>query len=193
MNNPVTYQLYQTFLNRGFTVLRFNFRGVGKSQGTFDHGVGELSDAASALDWLQSFNPDAKQCWLAGYSFGAWIGMQLLMRRPEINGFISISPPANLHDFSFLAPCPSSGLVVHGDEDKIVDTDSVGKMVERLQSQKGIEITYKNIAGANHFYNDHMDVLDKTVNDYLDERLAVPESPTIEVISPPEEGASQDE
>ena len=71
MNNPVTYQLYQTFLNRGFTVLRFNFRGVGKSQGTFDHGIGELSDAASALDWLQSFNPDAKQCWLAGYSFGA--------------------------------------------------------------------------------------------------------------------------
>ena len=193
MNNPVTYQLYQTFLNRGFTVLRFNFRGVGKSQGTFDHGVGELSDAASALDWLQSFNPDAKQCWLAGYSFGAWIGMQLLMRRPEINGFISISPPANLHDFSFLAPCPSSGLVVHGDEDKIVDTESVGKMVERLQSQKGIEITYKNIAGANHFYNDHMDVLDKTVNDYLDERLAVPESPSIEVISPPEEDASQNE
>lgn len=193
MNNPVTYQLYQTFLNRGFTVLRFNFRGVGKSQGTFDHGVGELSDAASALDWLQSFNPDAKQCWLAGYSFGAWIGMQLLMRRPEINGFISISPPANLHDFSFLAPCPSSGLVVHGDEDKIVDTESVGKMVERLQSQKGIEITYKNIAGANHFYNDHMDVLDKTVNDYLDERLAVPESPSIEVISPHEEDAAQDE
>ena len=119
--------------------------------------------------------------------------MQLLMRRPEINGFISISPPANIHDFSFLAPCPSSGLVVHGDEDKIVDTESVGKMVERLQSQKGIEITYKNIAGANHFYNDHMDVLDKTVNDYLDERLAVPESPSIEVISPPEEDESQDE
>ena len=104
MNNPVTYQLYQTFLNRGFTVLRFNFRGVGKSQGTFDHGVGELSDAASALDWLQSFNPDAKQCWLAGYSFGAWIGMQLLMRRPEINGFISISPPANLLILVFLLP-----------------------------------------------------------------------------------------
>ncbi len=193
MNNPVTYQLYQTLLNRGFTVLRFNFRGVGKSQGTFDHGVGELSDAASALDWLQSFNPDAKQCWLAGYSFGAWIGMQLLMRRPEINGFISISPPANLHDFSFLAPCPSSGLVVHGDEDKIVDTDSVGKMVERLQSQKGIEITYKNIAGANHFYNDHMDVLDKTVNDYLDERLTAPENPSIDVISLHEEDAAQDE
>ena len=193
MNNPVTYQLYQTFLNRGFTVLRFNFRGVGKSQGSFDHGIGELSDAASALDWLQSFNPDAKQCWLAGYSFGAWIGMQLLMRRPEINGFISVSPPANLHDFSFLAPCPSSGLIVHGDEDKIVDTDSVGKMVERLQAQKGIEITYKNINGANHFYNDHMEELDKTVNDYLDERLVVPESPAAKPAPSPEEEPYQDE
>ena len=66
-------------------------------------------------------------------------------------------------------------------------------MVERLQSQKGIEITYKNIAGANHFYNDHMDVLDKTVNDYLDERLTAPENPSIEVISPHEEDAAQDE
>lgn len=171
MNNPVTYQLYQTFLNRDFTVLRFNFRGVGRSQGSFDYGIGELSDAASALDWLQSFNPDSKHCWMAGYSFGAWIGMQLLMRRPEINGFISISPPANLYDFTFLAPCPSSGLIVHGDGDKVVSQESVEKMVERLQSQKGIEITYKNIGGANHFFNNHMEQLDRTVNDYLDKRL----------------------
>ena len=66
-------------------------------------------------------------------------------------------------------------------------------MVERLQAQKGIEITYKNINGANHFYNDHMEVLDKTVNDYLDERLAVPESPAAEPPSPPEEEPFQDE
>ncbi len=171
MNNPVTYQLYQTFLNRDFTVLRFNFRGVGRSQGTFDHGIGELADAATALDWLQSFNPDAHQCWIAGYSFGAWIGMQLLMRRPEISGFISISPPANLYDFSFLAPCPTSGLITHGDEDKIVHQDDVHKMVERLQAQKGINIAYNNINGANHFYKDQMDTLNRSVNDYLDTRL----------------------
>ena len=59
-------------------------------------------------------------CWIAGFSFGAWIGMQLLMRRPEIEGFISIAPPANLYDFSFLAPCPSSGLIIHGDKDAVV-------------------------------------------------------------------------
>jgi alpha/beta superfamily hydrolase len=54
----------------------------------------------------------APACWIAGFSFGAWIGMQLLMRRPEIEGFVSVSPPANMYDFSFLAPCPSSGLII---------------------------------------------------------------------------------
>lgn len=83
MNNKVVYHLYQSFLGLGFSVLRFNFRGVGRSQGEFDEGTGELSDAASALDWLQGFNANASSCWVAGFSFGAWIGMQLLMRRPE--------------------------------------------------------------------------------------------------------------
>jgi alpha/beta superfamily hydrolase len=110
MNNRVVYNLHYAFHAIGFTVLRFNFRGVGRSQGEYDQGIGELSDAASALDYLQSMNPNSKHCWVAGFSFGAWIGMQLLMRRPEITGFISVSPPANMYDFSFLAPCPASGL-----------------------------------------------------------------------------------
>ena len=110
MNNRVVYNLHYAFYEMGFTVLRFNFRGVGRSQGEYDQGIGELSDAASALDYLQSMNNNAKHCWVAGFSFGAWIGMQLLMRRPEITGFISVSPPANMYDFSFLAPCPSPGV-----------------------------------------------------------------------------------
>src|ERR1019366_2868018 len=101
MNNQIVYNLYYTFAERGFSVLRFNFRGVGRSQGGFDHGQGELSDAAAALDWAQAFNPEARSCWIAGISFGAWIGMQLLMRRPEIEGFVAIAPPANRFDFSF--------------------------------------------------------------------------------------------
>ncbi len=101
MNNKVTYLTYQSFVEKGFTVLRFNFRGVGKSEGTYDDGEGELSDAAAIIDWFQTFRPNARSFWVAGFSFGAWIGMQLLMRRPEIRGFISIAPPANLYDFSF--------------------------------------------------------------------------------------------
>lgn len=171
MNNPVTYHLYYTFANRGFSVLRFNFRGVGRSQGSFDHGQGELSDAASALDWAQATNPDARACWIAGVSFGAWIGMQLLMRRPEVEGFISVAAPASLYDFSFLAPCPSSGLFVHGDKDAVVPTTAVAQLVEKLKTQKGIVIEQQLVRGANHFFDGKVEPLMEIVGDYLDKRL----------------------
>jgi hypothetical protein len=171
MNNPVVYQLYYAFANRGFAALRFNFRGVGRSQGTFDHGQGELSDAAAALDWAQATNPDARACWIAGFSFGAWIGMQLLMRRPEVEGFISIAAPASLYDFSFLAPCPSSGLFVHGDKDAVVPVSAVGTLVEKLKTQKGIIIDQQIVKGANHFFDGKADELIEVVDEYLDKRL----------------------
>ena len=172
MNNKVVYSLYQSFVDRGFSTLRFNFRGVGRSQGVYSGGEGELSDAASALDWLQTYNPNAKHCWIAGFSFGAWIGMQLLMRRPEISGFVSIAPPANMFDFTFLAPCPASGLMVQGDQDDIVPPDSVKKLVDKLSSQRGIVIDYKVIKGANHFFGSQIDELSGIVGDYMDKALA---------------------
>jgi len=172
MNNKVVYQLYQMFVRRGFATLRFNFRGVGRSQGSFDRGEGELSDAASALDWLQSQNQDAPMCWIAGFSFGAWIGMQLLMRRPEITGFVSVSPPANMYDFSFLAPCPASGLITHGDLDDIVPQESVTELIAKLAKQKDVIIDFQVLKGATHFYNEHLDELEQTVSGYLDRRIA---------------------
>ena len=139
MNNQIVYNLFYDFAKRGFSVLRFNFRGVGRSQGAFDHGQGELSDAAAALDWAQSINPDARACWIAGVSFGAWIGMQLLMRRPEIEGFISIAAMANRYDFSFLAPCPSSGLFVHGSEDRVAPVKDVSQRDREGEDAEGRE------------------------------------------------------
>lgn len=171
MNNQIVYQLYYSFVRRNFSVLRFNFRGVGRSQGLFDNGPGELSDAATALDWMQSYNPDARFCWIAGVSFGAWISMQLLMRRPEIEGFISVAPPANLYDFSFLAPCPSSGLMINGGEDRVVSTEAVAGLVERLKTQKGVVIDHQVVPGANHFFEGHVEELMKSVDAYLDQRL----------------------
>ncbi len=171
MNNRVVYSLYHAFARQGFSVLRFNFRGVGRSQGHFDRGEGELSDAASALDWLQTFNQNASACWIAGYSFGAWIGMQLLMRRPEIKGFISVSPPASLYDFSFLAPCPSSGLMVHGDKDDSVPLVAVEKLVHKLQHQRDIQIDYRAVPGADHSFRDHIEELEAHVDDYLAKAL----------------------
>ncbi len=171
MNNPVVYELFHLFAQRGFSVLRFNFRGVGRSQGDFDNGHGELSDAASALDWLQSVNPNAPRFWVAGMSFGAWIGMQLLMRRPEIAGFISVAPPANLYDFSFLAPCPSSGLVIHGTADKVAPAQDTARMVERTRVQKGVVIERQEVDGANHFFTEHLEELVARSGEYVDRGL----------------------
>jgi len=187
MNNQIVYNLYYTFAERGFSVLRFNFRGVGRSQGAFDHGQGELSDAASALDWMQSICPEARACWIAGISFGSWIGMQLLMRRPEIEGFISIAPPANRFDFSFLAPCPSSGLFVHGDQDRVAPLREVMGLIEKLKTQKGILIEHAVIEGANHFFENSVEALTSEVGSYLDKRLDNPpkrETPTRSVRGP---------
>ena len=171
MNNKVAYSLYQSFSQFGFSVLRINFRGVGRSQGEFDNGPGELSDAASALDWLQGFNPNASSCWIGGFSFGAWIAMQVLMRRPEIAGFIAVSPPANMYEFTFLAPCPSSGLIVHGSADELVPEPVVATLAEKLSLQKNITIDYDIVDGADHFFQNHLKTFTERVDRYLARRL----------------------
>jgi len=172
MNSRVVFETYQVFTRRGFSALRFNFRGVGRSQGSYDDGQGELSDAAAALDWLQIANPDAAQCWISGFSFGAWICMQLLMRRPEINGFIAIAPPANRYDFAFLAPCPASGMIIHGGADTVVPAESVIALSERLASQKRITINRHVIPDANHFFHEKIDLLTEAVGQYVDDAFA---------------------
>lgn len=172
MNNKVVYSLYQTFQKQGFSVLRFNFRGVGRSLGKFDRGEGELADAAAALDWLQATHPNASHCWIAGFSFGAWIAMQLLMRRPEINSFIAVSPPANIYDFTFLAPCPAPGLIVQGEADTVVTPESVAKLVHKLNNQKGVKIDYRTMPKATHFFNDQLDQLSKTAGEFIASSLS---------------------
>jgi alpha/beta superfamily hydrolase len=171
MNNRVVYNLHYAFHNMGFNVLRFNFRGVGRSQGEYDQGIGELSDAASALDYLQSMNQNAKHCWVAGFSFGAWIGMQLLMRRPEITGFISIAPLAKHYDFSFLAPCPASGLFVNGANDTVTPAESINALVAKLKTQKGIKIDHEVMPDTNHFFEGKIPELTEICANYLDKRL----------------------
>src|SRR5437868_14380671 len=130
MNHQIIYQCYYAFAHRGFSVLRFNFRGVGRSQGSFDHGTGELSDAASALDWAQTINPEARACWVAGFSSAAWTGMHLLMPRPGVEGFSSAAPPAKPYDFTSPAPCPSSSPTAHAAADAVVPPRGVHTLVE---------------------------------------------------------------
>ena len=97
--------------------------------------------------------------------------MQLLMRRPEIEGFISIAAPANRFDFTFLAPCPSSGLFVHGSEDRVAPVREVMSVIEKVKTQKGIQIEHAVVEGANHFFDGKVDELMTTVDEYLDRKI----------------------
>jgi alpha/beta superfamily hydrolase len=117
-------------------------------------------------------NNNSKHCWVAGFSFGAWIGMQLLMRRPEITGFISVSPPANMYDFSFLAPCPASGLIINGSLDRVAPPADTKSLVNKLHEQHGITITHQEVDGADHFFKEpHMDTMIGSVSTYVKRRL----------------------
>jgi alpha/beta superfamily hydrolase len=167
MNNKVVYSMYKTLADNNFTVLRINFRGVGRSVGKFDEGIGEMTDAATALDWLQLNNPMASGSLIAGFSFGAWIAMQLIMRRPEITHFLAVSPPVNKYDFSFLSPCPVPGLIMQGDLDSVVSEELVHELAQKLSKQKYIKIDYRMIAGADHFFREKIDRLNEEIDDYL--------------------------
>jgi len=173
MNNRIVYETYNCFYKNGFSVIRINFRGVEKSDGIFDNGQGELSDAAAALDWLEKENPGYSQCWVAGFSFGSLICMQLIMRRPEVNKFISISPQPNVYDFTFLAPCPISGLVTYGKSDELVPEDSILNLKKRLSSQKNIEVKFDSISNANHFYKKKEKELSECIDRYLKDKISI--------------------
>jgi uncharacterized protein len=171
MHNKVVYNVHHCFVKNNFSVLRMNFRGVGKSQGKFNNGIGELTDAATALDWLQLHNPTATSIWVAGFSFGSWVAMQLFMRRPEIESFVTISPPVDRYDFSFLSSCPISGLIVQGDQDSVVSVDDVTNFANKIPKQKNIKIDYKIIENADHFYRIKMDELNDSIDKYIKDKL----------------------
>ena len=173
MNNRVVYETYNCFYKNNFSVIRINFRGVGKSDGIFDNGQGELSDAAAALDWIEKENPGYSQCWVSGFSFGSLICMQLIMRRPEVNKFITISPQPNLYDFTFLSPCPISGIVIYGKNDELVQIDSILNLKKRLSMQKNIDVKFESAANANHFFKNKEKELSTIIDRYITDKITI--------------------
>ena len=173
MNNKIVFDIFQNFFKNEFSVCRINFRGVGRSDGAFDNGQGELSDAAAALDWIEKENLNHSQCWISGFSFGSLIAMQLLMRRPEVNRFIAISPQPNVYDFSFLSPCPTSGLIVYGKNDELVPLEHINSLNRRLSTQKGIKVDFKGIEEANHFFSKKEKNLSLVIDKYIKKESAL--------------------
>ena len=166
MNNPLSLKLHKLFSDLGYSSLRFNFRGVGKSDGEHDGSEGELADSAIALDWLQNQNQDSKEYWICGISFGAWVGMQLLMRRPEILRFVLISPPVGKYDFNFLAPCPASGIIINADKDSLIEVSLINDVVKRLNQQKSINVKQDVIKSTDHFFSKNEEKVIEKVKKY---------------------------
>ncbi|MGR4001424.1 MAG: alpha/beta hydrolase [Alphaproteobacteria bacterium] len=167
MKTKIVHHLYENFSNNGFGVLRFNFRGVERSSGDKGAGDNEVADAAAVLDWLQIQVPEASEIWVAGFSFGSWVAMQLLMRRPEVTRFVVLAPLADKTDFSFLQPCPSSGLIIQGEKDRFSSPTSVENWVRELSQQPDIEIEYRSISGADHFFSNHIEKMSQIVENYI--------------------------
>ena len=168
MNTPTVYNLFTAFADHGFSALRFNYRGVGRSEGDFAGEAREVGDAIAALDWLKAAFPAASAAWFGGYSYGAFIGLHLLARRPEFARFIAIAPPAQKYDFSFMESCPAPGLFVHGTGDTLIPETEVAKVVERLRASGKAEIDYRLVEGATHFFDRHQAELDGVLNAYLE-------------------------
>ena len=169
MNNKVVYNLHYAFHKIGFTCLRFNFRGVGRSQGEYDQGIGELVDAAAALDYLQAMNPNAKHCWVAGFS------LRRLDRHAAADAAARRSPASSRWrrrrtstTSRFLAPCPSSGLIISGSADRVVPAADVDRRSPTSSSSRRASPSpTTTIEGASHFFDPGMDEMIATVDDYV--------------------------
>ncbi len=171
MNNKVTYSLHKAFVNNGFSVLRINFRGVGKSQGKFDNGIGELLDVTAVLNWLHDQNMEATEYWIAGFSFGAWIALQTVMRRPELENYILVAPPVSKYDFNFIVPCSSTGLIVQGEKDEITKEQDSARLSEKLSARNGAIISYQMISSADHFFTKHLTEFEEVIDKHIKHRL----------------------
>ena len=147
MRNPVVGIIQKVFAERGWTTLRFNFRGVGRSQGKYAEGVGEQEDVRAAVQYLRGLG--IREIFLAGYSFGAWVNAQAALDLPEVAGTILVAPPQAMLDFSFLQNDAKTKLVVAGEWDSFGPVEEVKKVLESMHSPPALVI----IPEADHFFD----------------------------------------
>jgi uncharacterized protein len=171
MNNKVVYTLYQAFVEQGFHVARFNFRGVGQSTGHFDFGEGELRDAIYVLNWMKEKFPVAREVWAAGFSFGSWVTLQLVKKYPEIKHFICAGPPANVYDFRFMLPFDREGIFIQGDIDTIVDPKATQDLAEKITRVSDISVKNYVVHGADHFFSGKLPELTSITIDFIKAKL----------------------
>lgn len=163
MQNKVVHTLSRAFVARNFLAFRFNFRGVGQSEGRFDEGRGELQDALAAARLAQQRVPGAP-LWFAGFSFGAVIAIRAASESTA-DGLISVAPAvARVEEYSGLQPeCP--WLVIQGDEDELVDVDDTIAWVNSLDPGPELQV----FESTEHFFHGQLVKLRNAVESFVKE------------------------
>ncbi|HYJ47371.1 MAG TPA: alpha/beta fold hydrolase [Pyrinomonadaceae bacterium] len=168
MHNKVVFRAGVALNEAGLVTLRINFRGVGGSTGEHDEGRGELEDARSALDYLAGQYPGLPLT-LAGFSFGARVGMEVGMADERVQNLISIGTPVDKYDFSFLKACRKPILFVHGDRDEFGSQDKLRALVASLPPEAQARL--RIIGGADHFFEGRLDEMKSVIKDWIQEQL----------------------
>ncbi|MDF3054203.1 MAG: hypothetical protein K0Q74_110 [Gammaproteobacteria bacterium] len=148
MSNKVVTTLARTFDEMGYQTVRFNFRGVGKSEGIYGEAIGEIDDLLAVLSWVRQRFPEHK-VWLAGFSFGSHITAQVAARDHRIEQLVSIAPPVNHFNFQNTNDVSCPWLVVMGEEDEVVPVEDVRKWL--TTAKPPIQSVF--LPGVTHFFH----------------------------------------
>lgn len=167
MHNKVVFRAASALNDAGLVTLRINFRGVGQSTGAHDEGRGELEDVRDALDYLSEHYP-LETITLAGFSFGARVGLEVGIEDSRVRQLISLGTPVDKYDFQFLKQCRKPILFVHGDRDEFGQVEHLRALVSGLPAEAQARLVV--IEGADHFFQEHLDDLKRAITEWVKER-----------------------
>lgn len=161
MDNKVVTTLSRTLQSFGMPVVRFNFRGVGESEGQYGETVGELEDLFAVMDWVKEEFPN-KPIWLAGFSFGSFIAAKAASQR-NVEQLISVAPSVENFDFQSITQISCPWVVVQGEEDEVVDAQKVFEWLETREEKP----TLIRLPGVGHFFHGKLVTLKDVLTEHF--------------------------
>jgi len=162
MHTKVVFQAAKALAEIGCVVLRFNFRGVGRSAGTWDNGRGELDDYRAAVDYMAGQHPGL-EIWAAGFSFGSYIALTVGATDPRICALIGIAPPVDRYDYGAAIAAAKPTFIVHGERDELIPLRAVREFYARLEEPKELV----EIDRANHLFEGQAGEVGDVIRDLL--------------------------
>jgi alpha/beta superfamily hydrolase len=166
MHNRVITTALESAHEEGFSTLRFNFRGVGDSGGSYGEGIGEMKDVGAAIEFLYSKQKDSRlPLILLGYSFGACTGIPVAIKDERVKGVVAISPPLDIYDFNFMKGCKKKKLIIVGDRDTWCSSSMLKDWYQQLEDPKYLAL----IQGADHFYSSQANLLVQPLRNFFKE------------------------